>query len=286
MRTARLVCAAILVAASLAGCSAAYFTPRQHKAALFADKAGWSSRLIDAGAFDLLSYASPSARTAESLTVYIEGDGLAFLDRVTVSPDPTPDDPIALRLALAAPQRPAVWLARPCQYVMAEHPRNCGPGLWTDRRYAPEVVEGMDRALDALKVASGARRLVLVGYSGGGALAVLLAARRSDVTGIVTIAANLDLGDWTHRHQLAPLAGSLDPAAFADRVAQLPQVHFVGSDDGVVPPDVVRAYLSHLSRSNRASLIEIPGYDHACCWVDGWPQLIKRREMTALGVWE
>lgn len=92
----------------------------------------------------------------------------------------------------------------------------------------------MGRALDVLKASTGAARLVLVEYSGGGAVAVLLAARRNDVAGLVTVAANIDLGYWTRRNQLAPLIGSLDPATFADQIADLPQVHFTGSRDDVV----------------------------------------------------
>jgi esterase/lipase len=51
----------------------------------------------------------------------------------------------------------------------------------------------MDAAVTALKRASGASRLRLVGYSGGGVMAMLLAARRDDVAQVVTIAAPLRL---------------------------------------------------------------------------------------------
>jgi pimeloyl-ACP methyl ester carboxylesterase len=64
----------------------------------------------------------------------------------------------------------------------------------------------------SLKQRSGSTRLTLVGYSGGGTIAVLLAARRSDVAEVITVAANLDVGYWTQRDGLSPLTGSLDPA--------------------------------------------------------------------------
>ncbi|GAB2181920.1 hypothetical protein DLREEDagrD3_21430 [Denitratisoma sp. agr-D3] len=49
----------------------------------------------------------------------------------------------------------------------------------------------------------GARRLTLVGYSGGAA--ALLAARCSDVVRLVTIAGNLDHRAWTRYHHITTL---------------------------------------------------------------------------------
>lgn len=281
----RWLIALLAVGAALAACSGTDMVPRARKAAVIARDAGWSQQVIAADRFDLTSFSSPAKATSDLLTIYIEGDGLAFLDRATVSDDPTPLDPLALRLAIAAPQRPAAYVARPCQYALPDHARNCGPALWTNRRYAPEVVDSLGRAADILKSAAGARRLVLVGYSGGGAVAAVLAARRNDVAGLVTVAANLDLGDWVRRDKLAPLTGSLDPVAFAGTLAAVPQVHFAGGRDDVVGADVVRAYLARLPTPNRAAIVEIAGYDHRCCWADHWLELLARPELAAIPGW-
>src|SRR6185437_2718936 len=138
------------------------------------------------------------------------------------------------------------------------HGRGCRSAEWLDRRYAREVLDSVGDALDDLERESGTHHLVLVGYSGGGALAVLLAARRSDVTRIVTVAADLDLAYWVRRDSLSPLTGSLDPADAAPRVKDIPQVHFAGSEDRVVGADVARAYLARLPPGARARLIEVP----------------------------
>jgi alpha/beta hydrolase family protein len=281
--TPRLTGCLLVIAAALVACSTVDMAPRARKADLIALDAGWSGRTIAAGSFDLASFSSPPASGApEILTVYIEGDGLAFLDRVTVSADPTPVDPLALRLAIAGPQRPSAYLARPCQYALPDHGRNCGPALWTSRRYAPEVIDSLDRAVEVLKDAAGARQLVLVGYSGGGAVAALLAARRNDVAGLVTVVANLDIGYWVKRDKLEPLTGSLDPVAFTARLAAVPQVHFAGGRDQVVGADVVRSYIAHLPTPHRATLVEIAGYDHRCCWADTWRELLARPELAAI----
>jgi pimeloyl-ACP methyl ester carboxylesterase len=281
----RLPARLLVIGAALAACSATDMVPRARKASVIARDAGWSQRLIAVDRFDLASFSSPATTGSELLTIYIEGDGLAFLDRATASDDPTPLDPLALRLALAAPQRPAAYVARPCQYVLPDHARNCGPALWTSRRYAPEVIDSLDRAADTLKASAGARRLVLVGYSGGGAVAAVLAARRSDVAGLITVVANLDLGYWVRRDKLAPLPGSLDPADFAGALAAVPQVHFTGGRDEVVGTDVARAYLARLPKPNRAAIVEIADYDHRCCWADHWRDLLARPELAVIPGW-
>lgn len=240
--------------------------------------AGWSWQVVPAGPFDLAAAASTSngpRGSGDTLTVYLEGDGLAYVHRDQPALDPTPSDPVALRLALADPgSGPVAWIARPCQYTMPNYGGGCDSAEWTDRRYAPEVLASMGAALDALKQQSGARKLVLVGYSGGGAVAVLLAARRHDVAKIVTVVADLDLAYWTRRDGLSPLSGSLDPADAADAVAKIPQVHFAGADDRVTGPDVVRAYLAHLPPGAPARLIAVPGFTHTCCWARDWPSLM------------
>ena len=269
----------------LSACSSVELLPRQRKARAIADMSGWSYQGIAAKQFDLIAAVSPRGDGTGQLTIYVEGDGLAFLGPRTVSNDPTPDDPTALRLALGHPGGSAAYLARPCQYQLAGGGRNCLPSYWTSHRYAPEVIESMGQAVDVLKERARAQRLVLVGYSGGGAIAVLLAARRSDVVGIVTVAANLDLRYWTSTEKLAPLSGSQDPADTAHDVETIPQVHFVGRADDVVAPGVVRSYISHMSDSSKTRVIEVPGFGHVCCWAGKWPDLAGRSELKTIPGW-
>ena len=131
------------------------------------------------------------------LTVYIEGDGLAWRTRSIPSTNPTPIDPVGLKLALAHPLGNAAYLARPCQYVGGHTARGCDQSYWTNKRFAREVIESSNEALTTLKLEFGARHLQLVGYSGGGAVAALLAAKRDDVIRLVTVAGNLEHLAWT-----------------------------------------------------------------------------------------
>lgn len=207
---------------------------------------------------------------ADTLTVYLEGDGLAWRTAEWPSADPTPTDPVALRLALRHGAGAVAWLARPCQYVQAEA-SGCPTAYWTSERYGPATLGLVNQALDLLKARHAARQLVLVGYSGGGAMAALIAARRDDVARLVTVAANLDLDHWTQHHGLPAMAGTENPAALGDRLRRIPQRHFVGSLDKVVPPATVRSYAARLGPTPRVQVRELPGMDHNCCWADQWP---------------
>lgn len=226
--------------------------------------------MIPAGAFSLAAWTPQAANGDEELTVYIEGDGLAWLTRDVASPDPTPVSPLGLELALAQPSGNAAYLARPCQYLGDSAVRQCAPRYWQQDRFAPEVVAAMGQGLDALKARAKASRLTLVGYSGGAAIAALLAARRPDVVRLVTVAGNLDHRAWTEAQRVSPLTGSLNPADERMRLAHLPQWHFVGGKDTIVPPDLVRNFAAELPAA-RVRLM--PDYDHRCCWAENWSRL-------------
>ncbi len=259
---------ALLLLVLLAGCSG-----RFSRGPDLAQAAGWSWQVIPAGTFEVAAATRPGP-AGEVATVYLEGDGFAYVTPNQPAMDPTPTDPTALRLAMAHPgPGPVAWLARPCHYTLPAHGRGCAEPFWTERRYAPEVVASLGLALDRLKARLGAQRLVLVGYSGGGALAVLLADARRDVAAVVTVAANLDLGFWVARDRLSPLVGSLDPAAAAPRLGTLRQLHFTGAEDRVTGTDVVRAFMRRLPPGTPARLAEQPGFGHDCCWARDWPRL-------------
>ncbi|MBP7566346.1 MAG: alpha/beta hydrolase [Burkholderiaceae bacterium] len=260
----------------MAGCSALP-PPAQRGDAAHArvTAADWQPLRIEAGRFVLRAARSPQAAPVPELAVFIEGDGLAWLDARTPSADPTPLEPVALGMALAEPHRPAAWLARPCQYDDTASSR-CTPRDWTDARWSPEIVEALGVALDRLRDDAGAQRLVLVGYSGGGALAALLAARRGDVARLVTVAAVLDGMAWTRLHGLTPLAGSIDPATAAQALAAMPQWHFVGADDAVTGLAAVRPFMARLPADSPVTLRVQPGFDHACCWARDWGHLSPR----------
>ncbi len=260
---------AVLLMLLLAACASSRTTEGPN----LAQSAGWQWEILSAGSFELAAATAPRHGTG-TLVVYLEGDGFAYVHPSQPSSNPTPTDPVALRLALAHPGQAAVaWLGRPCQYTLPDHARNCSVRTWTSGRYAPEVVASLSSAIDILKDRAKADHLVLVGYSGGGALAVLLAAKRHDVSGVVTVVANLDLGYWTKRDGLSPLSDSLDPADVAAQVAAIHQVHYAGGKDKVVGADVTRSFLQRLPKGAPAQIVVQESFDHRCCWAETWASM-------------
>lgn len=262
--------ATLFLACNLFACAA---IPTSAERRAHADKLAearvWRSEVIPAGQFNLVAYVPQQFRQDPLLTVYIEGDGFAWVSGSTPSADPTPREPLALRLALAQPAGNAAYLGRPCQYGDAEQ-NGCPQRYWTEARFAPEVVAAQSKAIDVLKERFGAIRLTLVGYSGGGAVAALLAARRSDIDRLITVAGNLDHQAWTRLHRVEPLNGSLNPADDAGKLLHVRQWHFVGSGDRSVPPGLAVTFAERFPPDQRPTVIVMPGFNHQCCWVDEW----------------
>jgi hypothetical protein len=267
--------AAILLCALLSACIGGDLQARRAASAMTATEAGWQRLDLDAGAFVLAAFVPPGLRQTDSLTVYIEGDGLAWINASTPSLDPTPLNPLALKLALRDPSGTAVYLARPCQFVAGTARHGCQRKYWTGQRFAPEVVDASARAIEQLKQRFGAQRLVLVGYSGGAAVASLVAAQRRDVERLVTVAGNLDHRTWTTDQRLSPLEGSLNPADAWAQLQSLPQTHFVGGQDRIIGAAVARAYAGRFAPDAPLSIKVMPAFDHHCCWVEQWPDLLR-----------
>lgn len=181
----------------------------------------------------------PVSVQGKLLRVYIEGDGRAWITSRTISDDPTPIKSMAPGLAVHDSQ-PSVYMARPCQYVLGT---NCTQSVWTTGRFSKAVIQAENEVLDTLKSQYGVQEFELVGYSGGGAVALLLAATRTDVKQVQTIAGNIDPVAWTTLKKISPLTGSLNPVDFADQLSKVPQRHFIGLNDTIVPPDVTKAYM-------------------------------------------
>jgi hypothetical protein len=266
--------AVLLACALIAGCAGTAVQERRQAAARVAQQAGWQGLEMDAGAFVLAAFVPPGLSRAGTLTVYIEGDGAAWVDAGTPSFDPTPRDPVALRLAIGDPRGQAVYLARPCQYVEGPSRRHCEAHYWTAGRFAPEVVAASGLAIDRLKARYGAARIELVGYSGGGAVAALLAARRPDVTRLITVAGNLDTQSWTTDLGLSPLRGSLNPADEWRALSAIPQRHYLGARDRIMPQGIARSYASRFPAGGKPEIVVVPDFDHRCCWEQAWPALL------------
>jgi pimeloyl-ACP methyl ester carboxylesterase len=249
----------------VAGCATA-----PDRADVIAGRLGMDAVKVAGAGFDHQAFMDADARSASVVHVYLEGDGVPWATRHRVSPDPTPRHPLGLYLAARDPG-PSLLLGRPCYYGDAGV-APCRPWLWTSGRYSPTVVLSMVAALSRLLPPREDLRITLVGYSGGGALAMLMAERLPRVERVLTVAANLDIDAWTDVHGYTRLAGSLNPAGRDPLPERVRRIHLAGGRDERVPAELIRAAAA---RDPGAVVRVLPGFDHRCCWVEEWPRILR-----------
>lgn len=170
--------------------------------------------------------------------IYIEGDGAAFTADGRPSMNPTPKGILLREIAFGDKHENVIYLARPCQYVKDA---KCLQKYWTTARFAQEVVSS---TAQAIKIIGHEHDLTLVGFSGGAQVAGLVAVTAADlnVQKVVTIGGNLDHSAWTAYHHLPSLDESLNLADYRDLYVKIPQKHYVGKEDKIIPFSLVEDF--------------------------------------------
>lgn len=264
---------ALAATSTLAACSSPFM--REQVAKRIASPAWMVERQIAAGPFALTAYERMHTNHAPA-TVYIEGDGKSWVSRNEAALDPTPTNPVALNLAAMDKSKNVAYLARPCQFSKtAGGTTPCDKKYWTGQRFAPEVLEAMNAALDNMKRQYDITEFHLVGFSGGGNIAALLAAKRPDVVSLRTVAGNLDHRTHSEYHNVSYLEGSLNAIDIAPQLADMPQRHFVGGQDKIVPPVLSAKFVQALGSDRCADITLIQEAEHDNGWADKWPELLK-----------
>ncbi len=251
------------------GCSNAKLHPkaRQQQADSYALAGSLMQEKITTGQFILTTYHRfDGVDKNKDLTVYIEGDGMAWLSRDQLSTNPTPLYPVALELASLDKSASVLYIARPCQYLWPKITiRSCNSNYWNNKRGSEEVIVSINQAISIIKDRQGMSSITLIGYSGGGGIAALIASRRDDVKKLITVAGNLNYQLFTKIHNLTPMSGSIDPITVAKQIKSTPQLHYVGGDDRIVPQQIASSF------SNKVEVIA--GVTHTS-WAEKWETLL------------
>lgn len=258
----------------LSGCGKGALELRHETAKRLATPAFMYERQINAEPFKLTVF-DRIRNEGGNATIYIEGDGLAWLSRRTPSLNPTPMNPVALHLATQDKSPNVIYMARPCQYSGTTNGNACPMEYWMGRRFAPEVISSMNRTIDYMKREHNLNQINLVGFSGGGGVAVLIAAQRDDVASIRTVAGNLDHNAFTSYHDLTPMSGSINPADAARKISSIPQHHFTGEWDEIVVPSVYLGYRRAAGETSCIRQTTLSEVDHMNGWVKLWPSLLQ-----------
>lgn len=255
----------LLLCVTAPGC-----TTIDHRVERLALQQGLTSAVVRGAGFRHQVFARQSA-TGKTLRVFVDGDGNPYSRGGTVvSNDPTPHRALALELAVRTPGA-VLYVGRPCHFSVRGDP-TCIAQYWTSQRYSAAVVASMVAAVQQY-AADRFQQIVLIGYSGGGTLAVLMAPQLGRTAAVVTIAANLDIDAWTQWHGYLPLAGSLNPSQMAPLPSGIQQWHLVGDRDMNTPAWLNDTYWVNVAPDR---IWHYAQFDHVCCWVRQWPAILAR----------
>ncbi len=209
------------------------------------------------------------------LIVYLEGDGHSRDSEYALSNDPTPYQPLGLQLALADPREHVLYIARPGQYTPRSQDPHCNSKYWSTHRFSQEVIDSTNAVIHQFKKQN--QKIQLIGFSGGGGLAILVAAHREDIHSIITVAGDLDHVAMTRYHKTLPLTHSFNPIAFASSLNTIPQLHLVGKKDVIVPSFIAKRFLK-ASENAEINVVKMQLMDagHHTGWLAQWrPILLK-----------
>lgn len=238
--------------------------------------------LIKTSGFSILSYQKIS-NISEPINIYIEGDGFAWASAERLSVNPTPRNPVALKLASLDKSANVVYLARPCQYINLEQENLCQNKYWHGSKYSKLVIDSINQAVDEVKKVNKTPQtqheisLNLIGFSGGGNIALILGAIRNDIASIRTVAGNLDHQAFNRHHNVDMLNDSLNAVDFIDKLQNIPQEYISGSNDKIVPPFIAEDFAKKINNQNDCVNVKtLKNVSHEQGWEIYWQNLINK----------
>ena len=200
----------------------------------------------------------------EPVRIYIEGDGHSFDAYNRPTNNPTPHSTFLRDIAAKDPHSNVVYLARPCQYLQTS---TCSQNDWTCARFSSQIINSMEQTVNLFSKKARTQKIVLIGYSGGAQVAGLIAIKQPQkIQKLITIAGVLDQEAWTTYHNDTPLTGSLNLNNYKEILKDIPQIHFVGEKDKVVPLSLTKEFVQ-----DDTKIVVVPKANHQ----DGFNKILN-----------
>ena len=257
-----------LVSTILQGCQTVTYDKNP---ATFGELYGFEKVLVKGGDFWITTYQKITNKH-KPYVFYIEGDGAAFNGKYKVSRNPTPRRQMFIKLAAMDDRPNVVYIGRPCQYTPMELNPRCNMQYWTNKRMSDDSVQAINEVINKV---NNSHKFSLVGFSGGGGIAVLVAAKNYMTKDIITISANLDHTAFTTHHGVTPMVGSLNPIEYAKQVSQIPQLHISGGKDKIIPPFIADRFVQKAASSCvKQKIFEDISHQHG--WHRVWEYVINQ----------
>ena len=205
----------------------------------------------------------------EEMNLIIEGDGLAWRNRYTLSDNPTPLEPTGLFIARQMKLRkplPYFYLARPCQYL---NDQKCTPHYWSVLRYSPEVLESYMQALDQLKLRYGVKNFSILGFSGGAYIAFVLSSLRDDISNVTSVAGLMDPESWNDFHDSSAFYLPFENDVLLKKTKHVSFTHICSDADNILPCSLAQKFTADakvLGLTNHDIVILNGGFEHENIW--------------------
>jgi pimeloyl-ACP methyl ester carboxylesterase len=209
-------------------------------------------------------YQSATVSSHPTLVVVLHGD----------APFTKPDyqDTFASRIAAGASDIVAVGLLRPGYTDPAGHTSDGERGEATGDNYNAANVDAIAAAIAQLQQQYAARRVVLMGHSGGAAISANLLGRHPALAeAALLVSCPCDVTAWREhmfrKTGVAVFQGPIETLSPVDQVGSIADQTvirmIVGGDDDVAPPTLSEGYrAAALSRGKRVQLTILPGQGH------------------------
>lgn len=246
-------------------------------------------QIYNTNKFIITSYYKHTKNVAinnKPIIVYIEGDGKAWDSKHRLSKNPTPPNPLTLKLAALDQNPNVIYIARPCQFTRLHLDLNCSSKYWSKARYSREVVDSINEVIEQFKntvygySSNNTQGIHLVGYSGGAVIAGIIASERKDVKSLRTIAGNLDHDAVSKFHNTTKLNESLNLIDFSKKISHVPQIHYIGRFDQIIPTYVVKNFVASVNNKRQkdyqcAKYKIFDNLDHYHGWEKTWLQIFQ-----------
>ena len=224
--------------------------------------------IYDKGFIDIFSL--QKIKNVQEVIVYIEGDGLSWIDRFTPSSDPTPVDPLTFKLAKLDQSPNVIYLARPCQYLISNE---CRKEIWTKLQYSKAILGLYEPIL--MEITQKHSEVHLIGYSGGSVIAMHLASLDNEkVKSVRTIAGNINPNEFTKLLNLSPYQTSINLDLMDDKIKDISQTHYYGKKDKVIPKEIYSNYQDQYFSNSCIKTIMINA-SHTKGWEEFWKNNYK-----------
>ena len=183
------------------------------------------------------------------LRIYLEGDG-----------NPDPSAKIALYYAERDTTNNVIYMGRPCQWTKDKLCKS-KPEIYKEQRFHPEIIREIEEVVLHLKNKYKAPKIELIGYDGGATIALNLASQMN-VSKVITIAGILDTNAYTRQNDVPEMPDAQNPVDKLAILADVPQIHYVGSNDEITPRYTTERFVSKMYNSKSAMVKVVSNTNH------------------------